>query len=75
MKENMNKTELMMAKGTMTIETFTDMMKDALSSHIEEDCTREAQKVKKNNGVANLWRGNLLRIYYFSKISFRASIR
>lgn len=54
MKENnnkkMNNTDLMMAKGTMTIDAFADMMKDALSSYIE-DCTLETQETKKNNGV------------------------
>ena len=54
MKENnnkkMNNTDLMMAKGTMTIDAFADMMKDALSSCIE-DCTLEVQETKKNNRV------------------------
>lgn len=52
MKENkkMNNTDFMMAKGTMTLDTFADMMKDALSSYIE-DCTFEVQETKKNNGV------------------------
>lgn len=52
MKENknMNNTEFIMAKGTMKIETFTDVMKDALASHFP-DCVLEAQETKKNNGV------------------------
>lgn len=50
MKENMNNTDFMMENGTMALETFTDMMKDALSSRIE-GCTMEAQETKKNNGV------------------------
>lgn len=31
---NMNNTDYIMAKGTMTIEMFTDMVKDALASHL-----------------------------------------
>lgn len=50
MKENMNNTDILMENETMTIETFTDMIKDALSSHLE-DCTMEAQEVRKNNSV------------------------
>lgn len=44
-KKNMKNT-----KGTMTIETFTGMIRDALAPHLN-DCSIEAQEVKKNNGV------------------------
>lgn len=50
MRENRNNTDLLMEEGIMTIESFMAMMMDALSSHLE-DCTMEAQEVKKNNGV------------------------
>ena len=52
MKENkkMNNTEFIMAKGTMTIETFMDVLKDALASHLP-DCILEVQEAQKNNGV------------------------
>lgn len=48
--KNMNNTAFIVTKGTMTIETFTDMVKDKLSSHIR-GCTLEVQETKKNNGV------------------------
>lgn len=52
MKENknMNNTEFIMAKGTLTIETFTDMMKVALESHLK-GCIVEPQETRKNNGL------------------------
>lgn len=52
MKENkkMNNTEFIMAKGTMTIETFMDVLKDALAFHLP-DCILEVQEAQKNNGV------------------------
>lgn len=50
MKENMNNTGFIMAKGTMTMETFINVMKDALASRIE-GCTVEAHETRKNNGV------------------------
>ena len=48
--KNMNNTDFIVTKRTMSIETFTDMVKDKLSSHIR-GCTLEAQVTKKNNGV------------------------
>lgn len=48
--KNVNNTDHFMAKGTMTIETFMNMVKDALASHLR-DCTIKSQEVKKNNGV------------------------
>lgn len=48
--KKLNSTDLMMAKGTMTIAMFRDMMKDALASCIE-GCTLEDQDARKNNGV------------------------
>lgn len=48
--KNMNNTNFIVTKGTMTIETFTDMVKEKLSSHIR-GCTVEVQETKKNNGV------------------------
>lgn len=50
MAEIRNDAEVIMAKGSMTIETFTGMVKDALSLHME-GCSVEAQEMKKNNGV------------------------
>lgn len=52
MKENkkMNNTGFIMTKGTMTMETFINVMKDALASRIE-GCTVEAHETRKNNGV------------------------
>lgn len=47
---NMNNTDFIMAKGAMTMEMFTDMMKEALSSRLR-GCTLEAQETNKNNGV------------------------
>lgn len=43
-------TDFIMAKGTMSLETFTDLVKDELSVHFK-DCTLEVQETKKNNGV------------------------
>lgn len=48
--KNMNNTNFIVTKGTMSIEIFTDMVKDKLSSHIG-GCTLETQVTKKNNGV------------------------
>lgn len=50
MEEIRSNAEVIMAKGSMTIETFTGMVKDALSRHME-GCSVETQETKKNNGV------------------------
>ena len=43
-------TNYIMAKGTMTFETFTNLVRDALEEHFK-DCTVEVKKTNKNNGV------------------------
>ena len=53
MKENMNNTGFIMAKETMTMETFINVMKDALASRIE-GCTVEAHETRKNNGWSSM---------------------
>lgn len=50
MNKNRNNSDLLMEEGTMTIDEFIDMVKDALSLRID-GCTVEAQEVIKNNGV------------------------
>ena len=37
-------------KETITLENFTDLVRDALKDHLK-DCTVEVQKTNKNNGV------------------------